>query len=804
MSTRKCYYLWSLKRAAPLIRFVLFALIQFIIIISVAVSAVRPASADQSIEQTPNRIAVDEPNAQMPTKPDAEDKTDNKVEEDPKEGKNIRLRFSADLVTANEDFKTVTATGNVIVMSDRFHLTAKSLSYSVNSGEIIAEGDVRITRLGGGEVLTTDRIELSDNLKDGLIRDMKLLLGNGARIAATSGRRIDHKTIMDRAVFSSCDACDGKPPLWQIKADRVISDNEKKRIYYHNARLEFFKIPILYSPWLSQPFPSRKRAGGFLLPEFHHSAQLGTGVLFPYFINLNKSYNLILSPTFFIKRKYPALGIDWKQNIGRGDIEIGGMVSYDVNPASLSDPDRKSLRGTVKYRTEIQHSSRWRSKLEGQLASDNSFLRRYGLSTRHRLLNRYDLEYFSRDLYFAATGIGTQSLRSSEPQNLMPIALPQLQLSWHPQREVLGGKISLDAQALALLRTEGMDTFRSSLRLDWRRRWITKQGFVLDGLASLRGDAYHVTDGDLPDDPLYAAVDGTHARIVPTVAFTASWPLATSISLGAWKGQQLLEPTLMIAAAPRNSYDNFPNEDARAHDLDTQSIFDPLGRHTGRDILDGGLRLSYGLKWSAEGSKFSVLTELAHSYQKSVLDPAEISSLQAGYAYLLNENGGTALDSHFSDIVGRITVRLGRLAQLHGAVRLDYKNLALRRNDLDLRFGTQRTWLSVRYSELNRKVPDASIPDHREVGAEAQVQILRHWSVRASTIIDISQPTAQNENIYPGITFDGFQPIRHSLGLIYEDECFAFTLTFRKNYTSIGTQRIGNFYGVSFKLKRLN
>ena len=57
-----------------------------------------------------------------------------------------------------------------------------------------------------------------------------------------------------------------KPPLWQVKAARIIHDEGEKMIYFENARLEFFGMPIAYMPYFSTPDPTVKRKTGFLMP----------------------------------------------------------------------------------------------------------------------------------------------------------------------------------------------------------------------------------------------------------------------------------------------------------------------------------------------------------------------------------------------------------------------------------------------------------------------------------------------------------------------------------------------------------
>ena len=45
-------------------------------------------------------------------------------------------------------------------------------------------------------------------------------------------------------------------------------------IYFEDARLEFFGVPLAYIPYFSAPDPTVKRKTGFLIPTFGTSSRL--------------------------------------------------------------------------------------------------------------------------------------------------------------------------------------------------------------------------------------------------------------------------------------------------------------------------------------------------------------------------------------------------------------------------------------------------------------------------------------------------------------------------------------------------
>ena len=72
-------------------------------------------------------------------------------------------------------------------------------------------------------------------------------------------------------------------------------DKINKTIYYNDAVVKIFDIPIFYTPVLSHPDPSVDRRSG-LPPAFSDSRNLGTGLKLPYFwaIDNDKDFTFTL------------------------------------------------------------------------------------------------------------------------------------------------------------------------------------------------------------------------------------------------------------------------------------------------------------------------------------------------------------------------------------------------------------------------------------------------------------------------------------------------------------------------------
>ena len=76
-------------------------------------------------------------------------------------------------------------------------------------------------------------------------------------------------------------------------------DKINKTIYYNDAVVKIFDIPIFYTPVLSHPDPSVDRRSGFLPPAFSDSRNLGTGLKLPYFWAINNDKDFTFTPKIF-------------------------------------------------------------------------------------------------------------------------------------------------------------------------------------------------------------------------------------------------------------------------------------------------------------------------------------------------------------------------------------------------------------------------------------------------------------------------------------------------------------------------
>ncbi len=137
--------------------------------------------------------------------------------------------------------------------------------------------------------------------KDVKINFDKNLLGNIENDPRLYGNTISsNKNIskISKGVFTTCKKNDKCPP-WEISAEEILHDKNKKIINYKNAWLQIYDRPVFYFPKFFHPDPTVKRQSGFLIPTLADSGNTGTSLTVPYYKVLATNKDLTFKPRIY-------------------------------------------------------------------------------------------------------------------------------------------------------------------------------------------------------------------------------------------------------------------------------------------------------------------------------------------------------------------------------------------------------------------------------------------------------------------------------------------------------------------------
>ena len=695
------------------------------------------------------------------------------------------IGFEADGVSYDSDTGIVTAFGNVVMKRGDQSLRADQITWNRTTGVIEASGTIRMVDADGNQ-LFTDKIELDDEFKAGAMQNMLLALREGGRLAAANGSRAADGTILlDRAVYTACAIEDdqGCPrnPSWRITAKRVIYDDSKKQVTFKGARLELFGARLLPLPGLVLTTDGRP-ISGLLIPDVRLSASNGVEFSETWYQRLAPNRDIAVTGYVYTEA-LPMLSAQYRALTSKGAYQVTGYAtrSSRISISGNSVGSEKDFRGYFFANGKFQFNPNWSVTASGRFASDRTFLRRYDISRDDRLRSMIEAERIDENSYLSIAGWATQTLRVGDKQGLVPVALPIVDYRRRISDPLLGGKIELQANSMAITRTSGQDTQRAFASARWDLRRITGLGQEVTFTTLLRGDVYHSDENALTATTIYRGNPGWETRGLATAAVDVKWPLVGEFA----GGTQVLTPRVQIVASPRLRNLAVPNEDARAIDLEDSNLF-ALNRFPGYDRVEDGVRFTYGLDWQFERPGWRIATTIGQTYR--------VSSRPT----LLPD--GTGLSSRVSDVVGRTEVRFRDFVKLTHRFRLDKDNFAVRRNEFDATIGTERTYAEIGYLRLNRDIGAGieDLADREELRVAGRVAFARYWSLFGSGVFNL---TSKNED--PLTTTDGFQPLRTRIGVAYQDECLELALTWRRDFVATGDAQKGNTFQINFALRNL-
>ncbi len=682
-----------------------------------------------------------------------------------------QVLLRADTITHDRDNEIITAEGNVeIARGDRL-LTAERVVYETKSDVLRAEGNVTVLE-PSGEVMFADEVELHDGLKKGFVIGIRTLFKDDSRIAANVAERTDDdRTVMAKAVFSPCKICadsPGRPPLWQVKAVRVIHNKTAQRVDYKDAFLEVYGIPVFYVPLFSHPDPTVERQSGLLAPTIKSASDLGLVYKQPYFWAIADDRDMTISP-MVTSNEGVALAVEYRQRFRPGLLVVDSSGTYvDKRDENGNPVPGRQFRGHLKLDTDMEVDENLHAGANLFVTTDDTYLRLYDFSSQTILTNRLYAEGFYGRNYFGANAYAFQSLEQEDDASNIPVIAPWLEYDYIGEPGGFGQYWTANSELAVITRGEGTDSRRLTVGGAWQVPWIDPVGGIYKVSAAVDGDLYWVNDA--PNQSLAGdTVDGFAGRINPSLTLDWRWPWVRS-SGGI---RQLIEPIAQAIVSPNHGNpDKIPNEDSLSFEFDETNLF-AANRFPGRDRLEGGPRVNYGLKLGAYGSE--------GRYANLLIGQSYRSHVEPGFA------GATGLEENFSDLVGRIDVVPHPYINYAQRVRLSRESLSLERNEITLSAGPSRFRVNASYTMLSDELAADDLGSREEILLGSRVHLFDGWSLSAGHRHDLTGRTGS---------------LNTNFGIYYLDECLDFSVVFNRTFTH--DREIRPTTSITFRVRLVN
>lgn len=665
----------------------------------------------------------------------------------------------ADRVVVEEN-SILTASGNVRIFQGDVQLTAQSVTYDGENDRLILEGPIEL-RDGLTTTILASQAELSRGLENGILLGARLVLDQQLQIAALEMARVGGRyTVAYRVAATSCHVCDsGRPPLWQIRASRIIHDEEEQQLYFDDAQLRILDVPVFYLPRLRLPDPTNPRATGLLTPSIESSTLLGNGVKLPYFFALGDRADLTVTP--FLTTSTRTLELRYRHEYPRGGIDIDVFLSDDRIAAQEF---RWGILGEGAFRVADDFKLAFDIEEEGDLG----YLNDYNYSDKDRLDTALSLSRTRADDDTFIELVTIRSLRDGEDNDEFPSLLFEAR---HTER--LGRHAALTFDLDAHLRrsnlttdadgdgiSDGQDMVRLGAGIDWRWSTLLPFGVILEAKAEGGADIFLISD-----DAFFGS-NVTRGR--GAAAIGLRWPLIQQRP-GSNSATNTIEPHIQLAFSEASSA-AVPNEDSTRVEFDEGNLF-ALNRAPGSDFYETGLRVDLGLSWRRQGP----------GGWESTLTVGRVQRLSGSTTEFTDASG---LDGSASNWLISGALNTGGQIDVIGRILFD-NDLSVSKSDLRVAYDAERFNIATSYAYLERD------PEEDRFSTASELALTTGYDVNEtlSAVVDWRFDFTTRETTEAG------------LGLTYLNECVEIGFSVSRTFTASDTVQPSTDYGLTVKLR---
>jgi LPS-assembly protein len=479
------------------------------------------------------------------------------------------------------------AEGEAELQRDDTLLTADRVTYREPTDEVLAEGDVVLSRGGDtirgpkATLVVGDRVGSFETPTYELARARPpALAGDAPRTVAGSGEadllRLEGENQY-RLANATWTTCSPQDPDWYIRARELELDYDREVGTARGSSIVFMDTPIFWMPWAEFPL-SGQRQSGLLPPTFGSSNKTGVDFTQPYYWNIAPNYDATLAPRIMTRR----------------GVQFGGELRYlgeDYQGTTRLEwmPNDK-VTGEERRLGSIQHQHRFAPNFYGTLdlnaVSDDAYFE--DLSSSIGVASRVNLLREGRLIY--AGGWWTASALAQRYQTLNPDpdvrnAEPYRRL---PQLRLDAARADLAGGMAGLLETEFVRFAHRETDRDEASRFVAYPQISLP----MQGAAWfvtpkagvHYTSYDIDRAAGTAGKPDSITRSVPIVSLDSGLFFERESHYFGKDYLQTLEPRLFYLRVPSRNQNDIPLFDSNRFDVGFAQIF-AENRYSGSDRI---------------------------------------------------------------------------------------------------------------------------------------------------------------------------------------------------------------------------
>ncbi len=264
--------------------------------------------------------------------------------------------------------------------------------------------------------------------------DFKIDINNKPRVFANTVKIDSENSEFTKSTFTLCDYREkDKCPPWSLNASKMRHNQKKKTIYYDNAVIKVYDLPIFYIPRLSHPDPSVDRRSGFLPPSFSDTKNLGAGLEIPYFWNLDKDKDFTLKSRLFAS-EHPLFSGEYRQAFKESNLimNVGFTEGYKNTSETKTSGNKAHFFSQFVKKFKGKKGSDNEFKLSVQKVSNKKYLKLYKIKNdlvdyqNDRLENSLNFSHENEDLFFGLKASAYEDLTVNDTSDEYEYILPDI------------------------------------------------------------------------------------------------------------------------------------------------------------------------------------------------------------------------------------------------------------------------------------------------------------------------------------------------------------------------------------------
>ncbi len=509
-------------------------------------------------------------------------------------------------------------------------------------------------------------------------KDFKFDDKNKPRVFSNAINISENKSKFIKSSFTMCDYRKGdKCPPWELSASEMTHDKKSKTIFYDNAIIKIYDIPIFYFPKLAHPDPSVDRRSGFLNPSYSDTKNLGSSLSVPYFLAIDEDRDLTINSRLFATEHPLFLG-EYRQVFKNSNLvfDFGHTQGYKKISSTKKAGDKSHFFSNFTKRFMTNKQTENNLEINLQHVSDKKYLKLYKIDSNlvdyetETLENFIDFSHYDDDnnLSLAFRTSNYRTLKDSYNDKYEYI-FPDITLNKNLFSEKFG-----NADLQTNFKVHNYDTNKTEKLLvnnfDWE---LDRSNNFFDSkfLTSLKNVNY-----DIKNVQNYKT--DTTNEFFGSIGYLASVDLFKKVA----ETSHILRPKFLLKYSPNHMRKE--NEDLN---LNEANIFS-LNRLNSNDNFESGTNLTIGIDY-----------EKINKFNKLDFSIAQIINEKDNNKNMPDKS---SLDKRFSDLVGSVKYENNKNFKFDYDYLVDQNFKETNYNEILASYDTNNIKFNFNYLEDNR------------------------------------------------------------------------------------------------------